>query len=164
MLYVVLLGGKHPQARIEVHDVAFAVADNLQATYPQLRDSWFGKPAGLHIDSWMAVDGIDGWKVQFSNLAPAADSPRLYFINLGGYEPGTFGEAHRYLLVVAQNKAEAKARGKQQYLRSWGKPHTDALVDVDDCIPLDQVGGRYVDLVQAPHAGITQGNDYIVLG
>jgi len=86
MLFVVMLGGKHPRARIEVHDVVFAVADTLQATYPQLRDAWFGSPKGVHIDSWMAVDGVDGWKVELSHLAPHSDAPRLYFINLGGYE------------------------------------------------------------------------------
>ena len=59
MLFVVMLGGKHPRARIEVHDVVFAVADTLEATYPQLRDAWFGSPKGVHIDSWMAVDGVE---------------------------------------------------------------------------------------------------------
>ena len=47
MLFVVMLGGKHPRAKIEVHDVVFAIADSLEATYPQLRQGWFGSPAGL---------------------------------------------------------------------------------------------------------------------
>lgn len=70
MLFVVMLGGKHPRAKIEVHDVVFAVADTLEAAYPQLRADWFGSPKGMHIDSWMAVDGVDGWKVELSPLAP----------------------------------------------------------------------------------------------
>ncbi|ROL69208.1 hypothetical protein BK634_15755 [Pseudomonas chlororaphis] len=163
MLFVVLLGGKHPRARIEVHDVAFAVADNLQATYPQLRESWFGSAKGLHIDAWMQVDGVDQWKVELSPLAPAPDAPRLFFINLGGYEAATFGEAHHYGLVVARNKTEAKALGKRQMLPRWQKGHTDALLDVDDCLPIDLVQGRYVHLVQAPHDGIRQQNNYILL-
>lgn len=117
MLFVVMLGGKHPRAKIEVHDVVFAAADTLQASYPQLRDGWFGSPKGVHIDGWMAVDGVDGWKVEFSNLAPEAHAHHLYFINLGGYEANSFGEAHHYLLVVARNKQEAKNKGKQQMLR-----------------------------------------------
>ncbi len=163
MLFVVMLGGKHPRARIEVHDVAFVVADSLEAAYPQLRESWFGSAAGLHIDAWMRVDGVDGWKVELSPLAPRAGSPRLYFINLGGYEAQAFGEAHQYVLVVATSKAEAKARGKQQMLSHWHKGHTDALMDVDDCLPIDLVSGRYVHLVQGPHQGVVQRNDYIVL-
>ncbi|NWA27767.1 DUF1543 domain-containing protein [Pseudomonas gingeri] len=163
MLWVVLLGGKHPRAKIEVHDVAFVLADSLEASYPQLRQEWFGSPAGLHIDAWMRVDGVDGWKVELSNLAPAPGSPRLYFINLGGYEARAFGEAHHYLLVVARDKAEAKRLGMRQVLANWGQAHTDALLDIDDCLPIDQVGGRYIELVQGPNRGIVQGNDYIVL-
>ncbi|NQD74437.1 DUF1543 domain-containing protein, partial [Pseudomonas sp. CrR7] len=37
------------------------------------------------------------------------------------------------------------------------------VLDVDDCLPIDQVGGRYVHLVEGPHAGIVQRNAYIVL-
>lgn len=163
MLFVVMLGGKHPRAKIEVHDVVFAVADTLQACYPQLRDAWFGSPKGVHIDSWMAVDGVDGWTVELSHLAPAADAPRLYFINLGGYETDRFGEAHHYLLVVARNKQEAMRQGKRQMLRHWSQAHTDGVLDIDDCLPVDLVDGRYVHLVQGPHSPIVQRNDYIVL-
>lgn len=163
MLFVVMLGGKHPRAKIEVHDVVFAIADSLEATYPQLRQGWFGNPAGLHIDAWMRVDGVDGWKVELSPLAPLPGSPRLYFINLGGYEANTFGEAHHYLLVVAQDKNQAKSRAKQHMLKHWQQAHTDVLLDVDDCLPIDQVSGRYIHLVEGEHRGVIQHNDYIVI-
>ena len=163
MLFVVMLGGKHPRAKIEVHDVVFAIADSLEATYPQLRQGWFGNPAGLHIDAWMRVDGVEGWKVELSPLAPLPGSPRLYFINLGGYEANTFGEAHHYLLVVAQDKNQAKSRAKQRMLKHWHQAHTDALLDVDDCLPIDQVSGRYIHLVEGEHRGVIQHNDYIVI-
>ena len=163
MLFVVMLGGKHPRAKIEVQDVVLAIADSLEATYPQLRQGWFGAPAGLHIDAWMRVDGVDGWKVELSPLAPLPGSPRLYFINLGGYEPNTFGEAHHYLLVVAQDKNQAKSRAKQHMLKHWQQAHTDALLDVDDCLPIDQVSGRYIHLVEGEHRGVIQHNDYIVI-
>ncbi|MEE8874707.1 DUF1543 domain-containing protein [Pseudomonas helleri] len=163
MLFVVMLGGKHPRAKIEVHDVVFAIADSLEATYPQLRQGWFGNPAGLHIDAWMRVDGVEGWKVELSPLAPLAGSPRLYFINLGGYEANTFGEAHHYLLVVAQDKNQAKSRARQHMLKHWQQAHTDALLDVDDCLPIDQVSGRYIHLVEGEHRGVIQHNDYIVI-
>ncbi len=163
MLFVVMLGGKHPGAKIEVHDVVFAVAPSLEAAYPQLREQWFGSPKGLHIDSWLEVDGAEGYVLHWSDLQPAAGDPRLYFINLGGYEPGSFGEAHRYLLVVACSPAEARLKGKLQMARDWLKPHTDAVLDVDDCIAIDQVGGRYVQLVAGEHAPLAQFSDYIIL-
>ena len=163
MLYVVMLGGKHPRARIEVHDVAFVVAPTLEAAYPQLREQWFGSPKGVHIDSWLEVDGLEGYRLQWSEAQPAPGEPRLYFINLGGYEPGCFGEAHRYVLVVATDKAQARRLGKQSMARDWGQAHTDALLDVDDCIAIDQLGGRFVHLVPGPHAPLVQRSDYIVL-
>ncbi len=163
MLFVVMLGGKHPRAKIEVHDVVFAVADTLQHTYTQLRDGWFGSPKGVHIDAWMAVDGVDGWKVELSQMAPPADAHHLYFINLGGYEANAFGEAHHYLLVVARDKQEAKRKGQRQMLQHWPQAHTDGVMDIDDCLPIDLVDGRYVHLVQGPHQPIIQHNDYIIL-
>ncbi|MBO9551737.1 DUF1543 domain-containing protein [Pseudomonas sp.] len=163
MLFVVMLGGKHPRAKIEVHDVAFVAADSLEDTYPQLRQNWFGAPVGLHIDAWMAVDGIEGWKVELSPLAPRPGSLRLYFINLGGYEDNSFGEAHHYSLIVAKDKRDAMNRGKRHIFKHWAQPHTDNLFDVDDCLPIDAIDGRYVHLVPEPHDGITQRNDYIVL-
>jgi len=163
MLYVVMLGGKHPRAKIEVHDVAFVIADRLEDAYPQLRQDWFGSGAGLHIDSWMAVDGVERWRVEFSPLAPSPGSPRLYFLNLGGYESRSFGEAHHYVLVVAHDKREAVVKGRQQMQAHWSQSHIDAVMDVDDCLPIDLVGGRYVHLVEGSHAGITHRNDYIVI-
>ncbi|MDB6442522.1 DUF1543 domain-containing protein [Pseudomonas sp. 21TX0197] len=163
MLYIVMLGGRHPRASIEVHDVLFAQADSLQQAYPQLRDAWFGSPKGLHIDSWLEVDGIDSYRVELGQLAPGPDDPRLFFINLGGYEPGVFGEAHRYLLVVAQNKAQARQLGRQRMPADWLKSHTDAVLEVDDCLPVDLVNGRYVHLVPGAHKGIGQRSDYILI-
>ncbi|SEQ01385.1 protein of unknown function [Pseudomonas sp. NFACC02] len=163
MLFVVLLGGKHPKAKIEVHDIAIVAGDSLDATYAQLRDGWFGTQSGLHIDAWMAVEGVEGWKVELSPLAPRPGSPRLYLINLGGYDARGFGEAHHYLLVVARSKQEAKARGKRHGLAHWGQPHTDAVMDVDDCLPIDRVEGRYVHLIEGEHNGVNQQNAYIVL-
>lgn len=163
MLYIVMLGGRHPRASIEVHDVVFAVAERLQDCYSQLREAWFGSQDGLHIDSWLEVDGIDDFRLELSSQAPAADEPRLYFINLGGYEEGIFGEAHRYLLVTARDKVEAKVKGRQRLQQHWLKPHTDALLDVDDCLPVDYVQGRYVHLTPGSHLGIRQRSDYLLL-
>ena len=108
MLFAVLMGGKHPKAKIEVHDVVFAVADRLDQTYDQLRASWFGSPHSAHIDAWMEVEGVDGYCIEWSSEKPAPDEQRLYFLNFGGYEDGIFGEAHRYMFVVASDAPPQK--------------------------------------------------------
>ncbi len=163
MLFVVMLGGKHPAAKIEVHDVAFAFGEQLSDCYQQLRQQWFGAAKGLHIDSWWQVQGVDGYQLQFSDVAPKAGELRLYFINLGGYTTGSFGEDHQYLLVVATDPAEAKQLRKQRMPKKCAKPPTDTLYDVDDCIAIDAVAGRYVKLVPGDYPPAVQGNDYILL-
>lgn len=164
MLHVFMLGGRHRAARIEVHDVAFADVDNIQDAYPLLRKVWFGDPDGLHIDGWWAVDGVEEYKVCFSDQPPLPGTPRLYFINLGGYTPGALGEAHDYLLLAAVSVAEARMKAKSHRDTSWFKPHTDAVMDVDECIVIDRVGSRFIQLKAAPHTGIALTSDYIVIG
>lgn len=168
MLYAVMLGGKHPKANIEVHDVVFAVGDSLQDVYPQLKQQWFGAAKGLHIDAWMAIDGIEQYQVHLSPVAPDPAVPRLYFINLGGYLPDEFGEAHHYVLIVAQSKMQARGRArgffkKVEVLKIWQQPHVDAVLEVDDCVLVDQVAGQFVHLVEGDHQGVAFENTYLVI-
>ena len=162
-LFVVMLGGRHPRGRTELHDVVFAFGRTLADTHAQLRTQWFGAAAGLHIDSWLEVDGVEGWQVRLLDQPAAVGEPKLFFVNLGGYEAGVFGEAHRYLLVVAQDDAEAKRKGLARAGAGWMKPHRDALFAVDDCLPVEASGGGHLRLLPGAHAGIHQGSDYLVL-
>ena len=50
MLFVVMLGGKHPKAKIEVHDVVFVTGNSIEDCYPELRAQWFGSAAGFVVD------------------------------------------------------------------------------------------------------------------
>lgn len=163
MLYVVMLGGRHPKANIEVHDVVFAWASSLEEAYPQLRDAWFGSAKGLHIDSWMEVEGVEGWRIEASSLAPGPGAKHLYLLNLGGYERQVFGEAHDYQLVVASDKNEARRLGKARMPAQWLQSHTDAVIDIDDCLPIDLVAGRYLYLVEGAHRPVKHFSRYIVL-
>ena len=36
-LFVVMLGGRHARANIELHDVVFAIAPSIEQTHEQLR-------------------------------------------------------------------------------------------------------------------------------
>ena len=162
-LFVVMLGGRHARANTELHDVVFAIGSSIEQTYPQLRQQWFGEAAGLHLDSWMTVDGVEDWQVRLSSEVPDAGAPTLYFVNLGGYVQDEFGEAHRYLLVVAADAAEAKRKALAQAGAEWIKPHRDALFEVDSCLPIGPIGGLHVQRVRGAHAGIHSQSDYIVI-
>ena len=110
-LFAVYLGGRAPKANIELHDVVFAVGETIEATYEQLMDKWFGTPKGLHLDSWMELDIVDGYKITLSDWKSTGNL-KLYFINLGAYLSGQFMEAHANTFLVAANFQEAKVKGK----------------------------------------------------
>jgi hypothetical protein len=61
---MVLLGGNHPKAKIEVHDIVFINSDDIRKSHEQLREMWFGDKSRVHIDSWMEVHGVDGYSVE----------------------------------------------------------------------------------------------------
>lgn len=149
-LFIVMLGGRHARANTEVHDVVLAVGDNLEQVYPQLKQAWFAEEKGLHIDAWAQINGVQfegqNYQLQFKPSPAAQSAEKLYLINLGGYDPREFGELHRYVLVVAQNEMVAKVKGKQYFAAHWQKQHTDRVLEVDDCLELNEVQGQFVHL------------------
>lgn len=151
-LFMVMLGGRHARANTEVHDVVFVIGNTLQETYPQLKNVWFGEKKGLHIDAWMQINAVQGegrhYQIQFADTQPNLHDEKLWLINLGGYDAREFGELHRYILVVAQSSDLAKQRGKAYFAMHWQKQHTDRVLEVDDCLPIDCIGGRYIRLLE----------------
>ena len=167
-LFIVMLGGRHVRANTEVHDVVLAIGESLEETYPQLKNSWFGEQKGLHIDAWAKIKGLDfsgkNYQIHFTDAAPNQSDLKLWLINLGGYDAREFGELHRYVLVVAQNSMVAKEQGKSYFAQHWQKQHTDTVLDVDDCIAIDLVHGRYVQLVEGDFEEGRWENTYITIG
>lgn len=166
-LFIVMLGGRHARANTEVHDVVLAIGDSLEDVYPQLKNAWFGEQKGLHIDAWAQIYGVafegKNYQIQFTDAAPNQADQKLYLLNLGGYDAREFGELHRYVLVVAQNAMVAKQRGKAHFAQHWQKQHTDRVLDVDDCLVIDQVHGRYVQLIEGEFSGNQWENTYLIL-
>ena len=166
-LFIVMLGGRHARANTEVHDVVLAVGECLEETYPQLKNAWFAEQQGLHIDAWAKINGLEfegkSYALQFTDAQPQQSDEKLWLINLGGYDPREFGELHRYVLVLAQNAMVAKQRGKAYFARHWQKQHTDRVLEVDDCIAIDQVHGRYVQLVEGSFAANRWENTYLTI-
>ena len=166
-LFIVMVGGRHARANTEVHDVVLAVGDSLEEVYPQLKNAWFGEPQGLHIDAWHQLHGVEfenkKYQINFTDAQPNQADAKLWLINLGGYDVNEFGELHRYVLVVAQNAIVAKEKGKAHFAQHWQKQHTDRVLDVDDCIAIDHVHGRYVQLIEGEFEQGQWENTYLTL-
>jgi hypothetical protein len=158
-LFAVFLGGRAPKCNTELHDVVFVVGESIEATYESLMDKWFGDPTRMHIDSWMELRIVDGYRISLG-AASAPQDRRLYFINLGAYLPGQFTELHANAFVVAADEHEVKSRAKGELLRGTQSVHTDDLYDIDDCLEIAEVDGHHIWLEPttdsepfAPHNG-----------
>jgi Domain of Unknown Function (DUF1543) len=144
-LFAVYLGGRAAKCNTELHDVVFVAGPSIEATYERLMDKWFGDPLELHIDSWVELRVIDGFRVSL-RPAPAAGGLKLFFINLGAYLPGQFTEVHANAFVVAETEREVKQRAKAELLRGAQSVHTDDLYDIDDCLEIAEVDGHHIHL------------------
>ena len=144
-LFAVVLGGTAPRANTELHDVVFAIGPNIESTYNQLLELWFGSPDGLHIDSWIELKVIDGYRVRLSE-EPSAEPKKLFFVNMGAYIPGDLGEVHANVLLVGEEKKAIIKRAKERCLHGAEFVHRDYLYDVDECLEVTKVGRYYVHL------------------
>ena len=102
-LFAVFLGGRAKKCNTELHDVVFTCGDKIEETYFDLISKWFGIPDRLHIDSWVELSYVDGYKITLSQLKNNSNN-KLYFINLGGYEPKKFEELHESKFMVGRDK------------------------------------------------------------
>ena len=68
----------------------------------------------MHIDAWREVTSIDGHQISINlKTAENAGGLKLFFINLGGYQPNKFEEQHYYVLTVKENKVLASNQAKE---------------------------------------------------
>ncbi|WP_296239341.1 DUF1543 domain-containing protein [Psychrobacter sp. UBA5136] len=115
-LFMVQLGGRPKGRLIEQHDMFFGVAnqvseliDDINQHWPEVKNKW-------HIDSYRAISKVDNYAiklVELSNQTESANDLKLFFINLGGYQRGSFEEFHYKLLIVAATQADAIKQAKQ---------------------------------------------------
>ena len=136
-LFAIYVGGDAPGANIEVHDMRFVAASSLRETYADLRRQWWGTPASLHIDCWADITHADGYDVTL-HAAPFVSALKLYYINLGGYDPTEFSERHLNMFVVAETASQAKRRAKIA-VTGWDQLHRDDMYEADQVFCLSEV-------------------------
>lgn len=151
-LFMVYLGGRAGQCHIEVHDLRFVVGERIEDTYPALIQQWYGHKNNLHLDSYHSVDtvpGADGQNYQVTLSAePVPSAFKLYFVNLGGYQPDQMAEQHAFGLFACPSPESAKQMAKQHLLPHSLHKHKDNLYDVDDCLPLTLLDNWHIQLTE----------------
>ena len=163
-LFLVVVGGRSPKANIELHDVRWVIGSKIEDTFDQLRNDWFGSDNGLHIDSYKKIDTIDGYKINLRNkenneqknkilTKDKISNKKLWFVNIGGYDPSSMQEKHEFGLIVASSPSEAKTKAKSKWLIDCKKRHKDDIsaikkfTDVDDCEVIKNIKNWEIELI-----------------
>lgn len=141
-LFLIYIGGSHTGALVELHDIRLVIAEKIEDTYPALKASWWGEPESLHLDAWGVLQWADGYRIELSDTPQVNEGAKLYFVNLGGYDPSQFTELHRNLFVVAENEKEAKARALT-YITDWKLPHRDYQYEIDKILNVNNLLADY---------------------
>ncbi len=150
-LFAVCLGGRARGCNVELHDVVFAVGRCPEDLHGQLLDRWFGQPEGLHLDAWVRLDRVPGYRVALGK-SPQAGGPKLYFVNIGGYARGEFGERHAYGFYAGSGKSEVKAKARRELLEGKLSVHRDDLFDIDEVIEVEAGQDWHIQLHADPDA------------
>ena len=137
-LFAIYIGGTHEQALVELHDMRFIIAETIEGTYESLRKSWWGVPKSLHIDSWGILEYVDGYQIDIKAEPAPVIAEKLYFINLGGYDPEQFTELHKNVFIVANGEAQAKEKAKK-LIADWTLPHKDYLFDIENLVDISLI-------------------------
>lgn len=146
----------------EGHDTVFAIAKTKEDAFQQIKKK---RPYTDHIDTCLEIHRVEDFEVRVREHA-TNETLKLWFVNLGGYREGQYGEVHKCILVTAEDLQTAKMKAKQDpFFTEPGMvqdpvaaPHIDdkhALEDgVDDVIcineELDEWGIELIENKQAP--------------
>ena len=115
-LYMVQLGGRPKGRLIEQHDIFFGVANEVSELVDAINHHWPEVKNKWHVDSYRAITQVDDYAIKLveSNHQLESDNDlKLFFINLGGYQQGSFEEFHYKLLIVASSQTDAIKQAKQ---------------------------------------------------
>ena len=144
-LYMVQLGARPKGRLIEQHDIFFGVANQVSELVEDINQHWPEVKNKWHIDSYRAITKVDGYTIKLieSDKQVSKDADlKLFFINLGGYQQGSFEEFHYKLLIVATSQAEAIKQAKQsefykQFTFKDKDSPFDAASHIDDKFEVD---------------------------
>jgi hypothetical protein len=147
-LFMFYVGGNCGNSNVELHDVRFSIGQTADDCFEDLRRQWWGESKSLHLDCWGAVEQVDGYDIELSTRPPEGKQQKLFFVNLGGYDPSEFTELHKNVLIVSADEATAKATAKTR-INDWKKPHRDRLFEIEKTLDIGaqlQSHGYYLGL------------------
>ena len=162
-LFIVLLGGRQVDDKIEAHNFFAGVGEDLESLLPQIKKSWSG---ATHVDAYSVLEQVDGYKIAIHETKKEFDKekyPKLVVYNIGYYKPRQFAEFHKLIPMVLKDKTDQwRERLKNdpdfaegQTLDEKALSHVDntlkvtgVVFDADDDIQIQQeIQGYTVELI-----------------
>lgn len=141
-LFMFYVGGDCGNSNTELHDVRFSVGERAEDCRDDLRRQWWGEPKSLHLDCWGEVEQADGYDISLTTVPSTDAFEKLFFVNMGGYDPLEFSELHKNVLLVAPD-ARAATRKALSQIRSWTLPHKDSVLEVEKAIDVSTMMDQY---------------------
>jgi hypothetical protein len=141
-LFMFYVGGNCGNSNVELHDVRFSIGETPEDCHDDLRQQWWGKPEGLHLDCWGEVEQADGFDITLTTEKPRDRLEKLFFVNLGGYDPDEFSELHKNILLVVPDAKAAKAKALAR-IQGWSQPHRDKAFEVEKAVDVTALMLRY---------------------
>ncbi|MEZ0225652.1 MAG: DUF1543 domain-containing protein [Alphaproteobacteria bacterium] len=138
-LFAFYIGGRTATSLIELHDVRIVAGNAIEDCYDHIRDTWWGTPESLHLDCWGELTSADGHNITLRE-EPSAGADKLWFVNLGGYNPDDFNEPSKNIFVVAPTESKAKVRALKTIL-DWKGHHKDHQYEVETLACLNDIVG-----------------------
>ena len=139
-LFYTILGATPKGRNIEQHDVFFGVSETLKDLVPDMKNFWPEANGQIHIDCYQEVKFVDGFEVKIIEKTSRVSEDQLFFINLGGYQPGKFEEFHQQYLMVGKSMAEIIKRVKQtDFYKNMGFKNATSHIDDKHGVDIDDI-------------------------
>ena len=139
-LFYIILGATPIGRNTEQHDVFFGIAETLKDLIPAMKKFWPEAKGKIHIDGYQELKFVDGFEVKIVEKNSAIDEQQLFFINLGGYEPGKFEELHQKYMMVGKSMAEIIRRVKKtDFYKTMGFKNAESHIDDKYGVDIDDI-------------------------
>ncbi|WP_027377147.1 DUF1543 domain-containing protein [Kaistella palustris] len=162
-LFYTILGATPTGRNTEQHDVFFGIAETLKDLIPHMKSFWPEAKGQIHIDCYQEVQFADGFEIKIVEKTSKVFDEHLFFINLGGYQPGRFEELHQQYLMVGKSLGEIIKRVKQtEFYKTMGFKNATSHIDdkhgvdiddifkVNDILPPEMKSKYSIQLVKSP--------------
>ena len=139
-LFYTILGATPKGRNTEQHDVFFGIAETLKDLIPDMKRFWPEAKGKIHIDGYQELKFVDGFELKIVQQNSLVSENHLFFINLGGYEPGKFEELHQQYMMVGKSMAEIIRRVKKtEFYKTMGFKNAESHIDDKYGVDIDDI-------------------------